>query len=292
MGVGPLVRIDDDVARKLKSGEKLTPAERQHLQEVRLTNAALHAASRSTAGQDKTSSAVRIAVLVALALGIAAGVVALIVGVLRTEDAATIVTGGAVTIGFAVVGGLINPLQTVERDIVYRRWSDAIAVGFWLRIADSRAGSREIGKVAAEASSQFAALAGAYAANASKTLETLEVMIQSGHSERDEDVADNVLTIENPGDQSGTEGQALGKGVQVTVVCAGEVKFESTPLPPGLTLDSSGLITGTPTAAGPFEVTVRARVDEAGLAASVTFKWTIDGLSGDGATLDEDLKPR
>jgi len=87
----------------------------------------------------------------------------------------------------------------------------------------------------------------------------------------------NTVTVTNPGARTGTVGTAASLQVSATDSAAGQtLTFSATGLPAGLTISSSGLISGTPTAAATSNVTVTAR-DGTGATGSASFTWTISG---------------
>ncbi len=96
-------------------------------------------------------------------------------------------------------------------------------------------------------------------------------------------VGGNTVTVTNPGSQSGTVGQAVnGPQIQGTDSAAGQtLTYTASGLPTGLSISSSGLITGTPSAAGTFNATVTA-TDSTGASGSASFTWTISGGTGGG----------
>ncbi len=93
------------------------------------------------------------------------------------------------------------------------------------------------------------------------------------------------MTVTSPGNQSGTVGTAIsGLQIHATDSASGQtLTYTAAGLPPGLSISSSGLITGTPTAAGTSTVTVTA-TDSTGASGSATFTWTVSG-SGSGNTV-------
>jgi hypothetical protein len=91
----------------------------------------------------------------------------------------------------------------------------------------------------------------------------------------------NTVTVTNPGSQTGTVGQSVnGLQVHATDSAAGQaLTYTATGLPSGLSISSSGLITGVPSAAGSYAVTVTAS-DSTGASGSASFSWTISGGGG------------
>ncbi|MBS2966893.1 cellulose binding domain-containing protein, partial [Actinocrinis puniceicyclus] len=96
----------------------------------------------------------------------------------------------------------------------------------------------------------------------------------------------NTVTVTNPGAQSGTVGTAVsGLQVQATDSGSGQsLTYSASGLPAGLSISSSGLISGTPSASGSFNVTVTAK-DGTGASGSASFTWTISGGSGNTVTV-------
>jgi hypothetical protein len=95
----------------------------------------------------------------------------------------------------------------------------------------------------------------------------------------------NTVTVNNPGNQTGTVGTA--KSVQVTAndSQAGQtLTWSATGLPQGESISSStGLISGTPTTAGTYSTTVSAK-DTTGASGSTSFTWTVSGTGGGGCS--------
>jgi O-glycosyl hydrolase len=91
----------------------------------------------------------------------------------------------------------------------------------------------------------------------------------------------NVVTVTNPGNQTGTVGTAASLQIQASDSAAGQtLTYTQTGLPAGLTINSStGLIAGTPTTAGTSSVTVTA-TDTTGAHGSAGFTWTIRPQGG------------
>ncbi|WP_344666906.1 putative Ig domain-containing protein [Catenulispora yoronensis] len=87
------------------------------------------------------------------------------------------------------------------------------------------------------------------------------------------------VTVGNPGSQSSTVGTAIGT-LQISASdSAGKaLTYSATGLPAGLSISSSGAITGTPTTAGTSSVTVTASSGTA--TGSTTFSWTVNPVGG------------
>jgi hypothetical protein len=90
----------------------------------------------------------------------------------------------------------------------------------------------------------------------------------------------NAVTVTNPGTQSWTVGTAVSLQIQATDSTSGQtLTYSATGLPAGLSISSSGLISGTPTAAGTGSTTVSAK-DSTGASGSATFSWTVNTAGG------------
>jgi len=86
-------------------------------------------------------------------------------------------------------------------------------------------------------------------------------------------------TVNNPGSRTGTVGQATSLQMTASGGTA-PYTWSATGLPPGLSINAStGLISGTPSTAGTYTVTVTAR-DSANQTGSATFTWTISPPGG------------
>jgi serine protease len=90
----------------------------------------------------------------------------------------------------------------------------------------------------------------------------------------------NTVTVTNPGNKTGTVGTAVSLQISASDSASGQtLTFTAAGLPTGLSISSSGLISGTPSAAGTFTVTVTA-TDTTGAHGSATFTWTISTAGG------------
>jgi hypothetical protein len=92
----------------------------------------------------------------------------------------------------------------------------------------------------------------------------------------------NTITVTNPGTQTSTVGTALSLQVHATDSASGQsLTYSASGLPAGLSISSSGLITGTPTTANTYNTTVTA-TDTTGASGSASFSWTVSTSGGGG----------
>ncbi len=90
----------------------------------------------------------------------------------------------------------------------------------------------------------------------------------------------NTVTVTNPGSQTGTVGTAVSLQIHASDSASGQtLTYTATGLPAGLSISSSGLISGTPTTAATSSVTVTAK-DTTGASGSASFSWTISSSGG------------
>jgi glucuronoarabinoxylan endo-1,4-beta-xylanase len=91
----------------------------------------------------------------------------------------------------------------------------------------------------------------------------------------------NTVTVTNPGGQTAVVGTAASLPIKASDSAVGQtLSYGATGLPAGLSISSStGVISGTPTAAGTSTVTVTA-TDATGASGSATFAWAVTGPAG------------
>jgi hypothetical protein len=90
----------------------------------------------------------------------------------------------------------------------------------------------------------------------------------------------HTVTVTNPGNQTGTVGKAVSLQIGATDSASGQtLSFTASGLPAGLSISSSGLISGTPTTTGTSSVTVTA-TDTTGAHGSASFSWTVSNQVG------------
>jgi len=89
------------------------------------------------------------------------------------------------------------------------------------------------------------------------------------------------VTVTNPGPRTGTVGTATSLQIVATDSASGQtLTYSATGLPPGLSINAStGLISGTPTTAGSYSVTVTVK-DTTNATGTASFSWTINPVGG------------
>jgi serine protease len=96
----------------------------------------------------------------------------------------------------------------------------------------------------------------------------------------------NTVTVTNPGNQTTTVGTAVSLQIHASDSASGQtLTYSATGLPAGLSISSSGLISGTPSAAGTSSVTVTAK-DTTNATGSTSFTWTVNSAGGNTVTVN------
>ncbi|MFE1315283.1 putative Ig domain-containing protein [Streptomyces sp. NPDC058755] len=90
----------------------------------------------------------------------------------------------------------------------------------------------------------------------------------------------NTVTVTNPGSQSTTTGGSASLQIHATDSAGATLTYSASGLPTGLSISSSsGLISGTASTAGTYQVTVTA-TDSTGASGSTSFTWTVGSSGG------------
>jgi Putative Ig domain len=102
----------------------------------------------------------------------------------------------------------------------------------------------------------------------------------------------NTVTVSSLGDQTTIAGTAVSLQIAASDSAAGQaLTYSATGLPAGLSISSSGLISGTPTTPGPYNVTVTA-TEGTGASGSAAFTWTVSPPSVSGLAAGGSGRPR
>jgi hypothetical protein len=91
----------------------------------------------------------------------------------------------------------------------------------------------------------------------------------------------NTVSVTNPGNQTSTVGTAVSLQISGSDSGGASLSYSATGLPAGLSISSSGLISGTPSSTGTSSVTVTAK-DSTGASGSTSFSWTVNSSGGGG----------
>ncbi|MFI7403138.1 putative Ig domain-containing protein [Streptomyces sp. NPDC049541] len=90
----------------------------------------------------------------------------------------------------------------------------------------------------------------------------------------------NTVTVTNPGSQSTTTGSSVSLQISASDSAGATLTYSASGLPTGLSINSSnGLISGTASTAGTYQVTVTAK-DSTGASGSTSFSWTVGSSGG------------
>ncbi|WP_405869473.1 putative Ig domain-containing protein [Streptomyces sp. NBC_00005] len=94
----------------------------------------------------------------------------------------------------------------------------------------------------------------------------------------------NTVTVTNPGSQSTATGSSAGLQISASDSAGATLTYSASGLPTGLSISSStGLISGTASTAGTYQVTVTAS-DSTGASGSTSFTWTVSTSGGGTCT--------
>ncbi|TWV41292.1 hypothetical protein FRZ03_21110 [Streptomyces misionensis] len=94
----------------------------------------------------------------------------------------------------------------------------------------------------------------------------------------------NTVSVTNPGSQSTTTGSSVSLQIKASDSAGAALTYSASGLPTGLSINSStGVISGTATTAGTYQVTVTAK-DSTGATGSTSFTWTVGTGGGGGCT--------
>ncbi|MGW2050082.1 M4 family metallopeptidase [Streptomyces sp. NPDC001858] len=91
------------------------------------------------------------------------------------------------------------------------------------------------------------------------------------------------VTVTNPGSQSTTVGTAVSLQISASSTNGGTLTYAASGLPTGLSISSTGLISGTPTTAGSYSTTVTV-TDSTGATGTASFTWTVSSTGGGSCT--------
>ncbi|SES43643.1 Zn-dependent metalloprotease [Streptomyces sp. yr375] len=94
------------------------------------------------------------------------------------------------------------------------------------------------------------------------------------------------VTVTNPGSQTATVGTAVSLQLSASSTNSGTLTYAASGLPTGLSISSTGLISGTPTTAGTYSTTVTV-TDSTGATGTAAFTWTVGSTGGGSCTVTQ-----
>lgn len=272
-----LISYPQPIKDALAQGEALPDDLAREKLQIDEFNAGLRKVVASLSKDDRGIGIARFVVIVAMSLATLIGAGVVLVGLLAPgENLAPTIAGGGIFIIGIVIAAVVNPLQTVERDLVFRRWSDLIVSSYLIQFSQD-VGPAEVGRVAARSSALFATLAKTYSAATSKNVAALtKVAGLIAPAKDEEDSADSALSITNPGAQESSKGTALASPLVIAAKGGEKLDFsDNKTLPKGLTIDAKGSISGTPSEAKESTVTITVTDAAAKTSAAVSFAWIV-----------------
>jgi hypothetical protein len=276
-------------AARLERPPELNPNDPRAKAIDQFNAAALTFATRIGKDDEKSRKQRSIAVLV-LASVLVLGTFAVIALIVTQDDAATAIAAAVAVVGVLAVAGFVNPLQTIERDIVYRRWSDVITASFFLQAGDYHASLKDLRRATRQATADFAVLAASHGRVSARTLQAIESVAASstetdeedGGNQDSADQAASAISVTNPGKQESVVGTAV-EGLKLVATGPDDLVFTAAGLPKGLVIDArTGQFSGTPTEAtskADVEITVTSTAEDSGKVA-VGFTWVVTDPPG------------
>jgi hypothetical protein len=230
---------------------------------------------------DKWARAWRLILLAALGVVLVVGGVFLAWRAIESESIAAGIAAAAM-LAVLAVALFLNPLQTIERDIVYRRWSDTIVASYYAQVANERADLGDLRLAGRTASEQFALLAVSHEKVAAGSAAAISAIVQASatggtaEASSDDDADATTVDVTPPKDQT----SAIGEDVDLAVRASGpkDLVYTSSGHPDGIGIEArTGRYSGKPTTAtsGASLVTVTVASPSLGKASTVQLTWTV-----------------
>ena len=96
------------------------------------------------------------------------------------------------------------------------------------------------------------------------------------------------IVLQNPGDQSGTEGEAVSLSIQVEQDNGAPLTFTASGLPTGLSMNPNGLISGGLVSGSAGSSSVTVNVTDGNSSGTTSFSWNIDSARGSWIDFTDD----
>ncbi|RXZ72798.1 Ig domain-containing protein [Agromyces albus] len=233
---------------------------------------------------DKWARAWRLLLIGAIGVGLVGGGVFLAWQAIESENLAAGIAAAAV-VAVLAVALFLNPLQTIERDIVYRRWSDTIVASYYAQFAHDKGRLSDLRLAGRKASEQFALLAVTHEKVAAGSAAAISAIMQAvaaagadAEDEPDDKAEPTTVTVTPPEDQMSTLDELID-AFKIEAAGPDDLIYESSGHPAGIDIKATtGEYSGKPTtvSAAPSKVTVTVRSAKLGKASTVEFMWTVN----------------
>jgi serine protease len=183
-------------------------------------------------------------------------------------------SGSGCGVGFVNSPGTLDGWTMTLGHEWHEMMSDQFPAGGWTNASSGQENSDECAWIAAGQAGGAANVAmgtGTFTEQASWSNDTNSCAISHPIVNHGESV-----TVTSPGNQTGTVGTAVSLQISGSDSAGNSLTYTATGLPAGLSISSSGLISGTPTTANTYSTTVTA-TSSTGATGSASFTWTING---------------
>lgn len=274
----PQKGVDPEVYQELKT------------REARQIAAANEAARKVISGLGRSDESARIWRLVligVIGLGLVFGGIFLAWRAIEGENLAAGIAAIAV-VAVLAIALFLNPLQTIERDIVYRRWSDVILASYHAQVAHDMSDLAAVRLASRRASEQFALLAATHEKVAAGSAAAITALVQAAAAtkadtsdEPDDDPEATTVDVTPPKDQTTKVGELID-AFRVEATGPDDLVYASIGQPNGVDIKATtGEFSGKPTTAtaNPSKVTVTVTSPKLGKASTVEFMWTVEASS-------------
>lgn len=270
----PKEDVDPKVYSQLKAKEA---------REIAAANTKARAFIAGLGKSDKWARAWRLILIGAIGIGLVGGGIFLAWRAIESENLAAGIAAAAV-VAVLAVALFLNPLQTIERDIVYRRWSDTIVASYYAQFAHNKASLSDLRLAGRRASEQFALLAVTHekvaAGSAAAISAIMQALAATASEEADEakDAAEaTTVNVTPPEDQTSIVNELIDT-FKIEAVGPPDLEYASNGHPDGTEIKAAtGEYSGKPTTASadPMKVTVTVTSASLKKSSTVEFMWTV-----------------
>jgi hypothetical protein len=269
---GPEKGVSQDVYDKLMNAEA---------RDVAVSNKAMRAFVTRLGRSDRFARIWRLLLVGVIAIGLVVAGALLALEAIRSQNLGTGIAALA-TVAVLAVGAFLNPLQTIERDIIYRRWSDTIVAGYYSQLANGDTKLADVRLAGRRAAEQFAVLGVTHQKVAAGSADAIAAILTASAKDAEdgegatEDGKVKNLSLTAPADVESVAGTLID-AFAIEATGPESLVFVSEGHPDGVDFKTStGQYSGTPKAAAePVPVTVTVTSESPAKTATATFNWTV-----------------